>query len=478
MKSFFSRFVTFFYSIRFRLVLWFTVILALVLFTFSGFIYISQLRDFRGDAIYRLDSRMSSIALSVSTGLVSAKSIPLQDADIFLLIDERGRVLLSHGVTSDQDAQNFVTNAQQAIVNNSRQSHDESLVASWTEEVSSNKAYYIFIAKPALIGNERGIVLLGNPFDPYGLNNRLIITLLIGSLLTLLVALGGGWWLADRAMRPVHTITKTAQEIGETDLNRRINIKGKDELGQLAETFDSMLGRLQAAFERQRQFVADASHELRTPLTIVNLETSRALQSKRTAAEYQRVLEVVHSENEFMTHLVNDLLTLARMDSGKAEFTREPIDLSDIALEAAERLETLAKNNNVKIEVGELPEASMQGDRRLLLQVVSNLIENGIKYTVGDDRSVRVETGVAKDKVWVRISDNGLGIPQKHLSHLFDRFYQVDQARTRNSDDEKPSGSGLGLSIVQSIVKAHNGEVRVESEVGKGTTFEVWFKSK
>ncbi len=120
----------------------------------------------------------------------------------------------------------------------------------------------------------------------------------------------------------------------------------------------------------------------------------------------------------------------------------------------------------------------MQGDRRLLLQMVSNLIENGIKYTVGDDRRVEVETGSTKDKVWVRVSDNGPGIPPEHLSNLFDRFYQADKARTRNSDDETPAGSGLGLSIVQSIAQAHNGEVRVDSEVGKGTTFEVWFKSK
>ena len=392
------------------------------------------------------------------------------------MINEHGHVLLSHGVTSDQDAQELATNAQQAILDNHQ--HDADDLTSWTEEAGSQKTHYIFIAKRALIGNGNGLVLLGNPFDPYDLNNRLIITLLIGSLFTLLVALVGGWWLADRAMRPVHTITKTAREIGETDLNRRLNLKGKDELGQLANTLDNMLARLQAAFERQRQFVADASHELRTPLTIVNLETGRALQAKRSAAEYQRVLNVVHSENELMTHLVNDLLTLARMDSDRAEFVREPLDLGDIILEAAERLENLANTNKVEIKVGELPETSMQGDRRLLLQMVSNLIENGIKYTSGENRRVKVETGSTKDQVWVRVSDNGQGIPPEHLAHLFDRFYQVDKARTHNSDDETPSGSGLGLAIVQSIVKAHHGEIRVESEVGQGTTFEVWFNNQ
>ncbi len=150
------------------------------------------------------------------------------------------------------------------------------------------------------------------------LESRLLFTLAAGSLVTLIIALLGGYWLADRAMRPVHTITQAARTIGETDLSRRLNMKSKDELGELANTFDGMLGRLQAAFERQRQFVADASHELRTPLTIVNLETSRTLASPRKPEEYRHALAIIHSENDFMTALVNDLLTLARMDAGQA----------------------------------------------------------------------------------------------------------------------------------------------------------------
>ncbi len=137
-----------------------------------------------------------------------------------------------------------------------------------------------------------------------------------GSLLTLVIALVGGFWLADRAMRPVHTITQAARTIGETDLSRRLNMKSKDELGELANTFDAMLARLQAAFERQRQFVADASHELRTPLTIVNLETSRVLASRRSTEDYQHALTVIRSENDFMTSLVNDLLTAGSYGRG------------------------------------------------------------------------------------------------------------------------------------------------------------------
>jgi signal transduction histidine kinase len=307
----------------------------------------------------------------------------------------------------------------------------------------------------------------------------LFTSLLIGNLITLVIAIGGGFWLADRAMRPVQTITHTARSIGETDLSRRINLDSKDELGELASTFDNMLARLQAAFERQRQFVADASHELRTPLTIVNLETSRALEARRSQNEYERALRVIHSENEFMSHLVNDLLTLARMDNGQVVLEKSPLDLSDVAVDAIERLTPLATRKDVSLEAGDLPEAPILGDRQALLQMISNLIENGIKYTEGDEKVVRVETGVWDGRAWVRVSDNGPGIPPEHLPHLFDRFYRVDQARARDmdADSESPSGSGLGLSIIQWIAQAHEGDVDVESSPESGSTFEVRFKA-
>ncbi len=476
-----KRIASIFRSIRFRLVLWFTVILALVLCTFSAFVYISQSRDIRGEAEFRLERKMAALEVTLtvtSNGLLVPQGV-LQDTDVLVFLGPTGRVLASYGPIPAQDAVRLAARAQQEQEQNGKVT---SGFLTWSEGNNSPQANYIFISVPIVdISGQAGLVILGSPIDPYGLINRLLLTLSAGSLLTLIIALVGGFWLADRAMRPVKTITQTARTIGETDLSRRLNMKNKDELGELASTFDAMLARLQAAFERQRQFVADASHELRTPLTIVTLETSRALASRRSADEYKQALAIIHSENDFMTSLVNDLLMLARMDAGQAVVELAPVDLSDVVIETVERLTPLAARNNVHLETGDLPEVRILGDRQYLVQMVSNLVENGIKYTTGESRRVRVETGAADGNAWLRVSDTGPGIAPEHIPHLFDRFYRIDKSRTRQPGDgngpASPSGSGLGLSIVQWIARTHGGEVHVESTLGIGTTFEARFRA-
>ena len=468
------------HSIRFRLVLWFSAILALVLFAFSAFIYLNQRRAFIGESEFRLERKMVALGagLTATSGGILVPPGVLQDTDVLIFTTSNGQLLASHGPLPEQDNINLAKRARQEVI--SRNSSGS--ILSWMERTGSPRLNYMFVTVPLQTGpGSSGQVILGSPADPYGLESRLLFTLVAGSLVTLIIALLGGFWLADRAMRPVHTITQAARTIGETDLSRRLNMKGKDELGELATTFDGMLARLQAAFERQRQFVADASHELRTPLTIVNLETSRTLASPHKPEDYRQALAVIHSENEFMTSLVNDLLMLARMDAGQAVLEKLPVDLSDVVLETMERLAPLAARNTVQLEAGDLPEAHMLGDRQLLVQMVSNLVDNGIKYAAGDDKKISIETGTTGETVWVRVSDNGPGISAQHLPHLFDRFYRIDQSRTRGEVDstgkKSPTGSGLGLSIVQWIAQSHGGEVKVESQPGVGTTFEAKFKS-
>lgn len=458
--------------------MWFTAILAVILFAFSTFLFINQSRSLQDEAVHEVIRRLTGLveicqsALHQGADQVTIPNGLLRDSDIFYLLAPDGRVLAGKGTLPAEQAVQIVSAGLQNI---SRL--NETTTIYWTDPASQN---YVFITTPlgAMMGM-KFIIIFGAVLDPNAMVRRFLLTLVFGSLITLVIALVGGIWLADRAMRPVKMITQAARSIGETDLSRRLNLRVKDELGELANTFDAMIARLQSAFERQRQFVADASHELRTPLTIVNLETSRAVASRRSSKEYQQALSIIHSENDYMTSLVNDLLTLARMDAGQSVLEMTPLDLSDVAVETLERLSPLAARNRVTLEAGSLPETRMTGDRQYLLQMLANLVDNAIKYSNGKNKRVSVETGTSDGRVWVRVSDNGPGIAPEHIPHLFDRFYRVDKARSRadGSDPDKssPGGSGLGLSIVQWIALAHGGEISVESVPGIGTTFEVRF---
>ena len=299
--------------------------------------------------------------------------------------------------------------------------------------------------------------------------------------MALLIAAIGGYWLAGKALRPVKMITRTANEINATDLRRRLHLKRRDEFGELAATFDQMLARLEAAFKRQTQFTADASHELRTPLTIIDLEINRALTQLERPEDYRQILEQIQAENEQMTYIVNNLLTLARADTGQLVLQREVVDVSDIALACVERLLSLAQQCHITLSTGTLPELLVSGDPQYLSRMLMNLIENAIKYTSGIGSRVHVELGCQQER-WavMRVQDDGPGIAEEHLPSLFERFYRVDKARARKIEQtgvmagkEEPGGTGLGLAIVQWIVQAHGGEIRVESKLGSGSTFQV-----
>ena len=487
---------SFVHSIRFRLTMWSTAILALILLAFSFFVYYRQANDLQLEAHNQLQSKAQQVVtLYQMSGLfdqdrghfqappLMVKGSGLISANEELaLLDVNGQMLQSVGSISAATTNQLLQYWDQS--NRTDLPMDFLTVKDLPGGSTQNRNYLYLVTPMYADRHPIGLMILGRPVDVDGQLPKLVLTLVIGCLLTLLISLLGGYWLAAQAMAPVRTITRTARGIGESGLHKRLNLNSKDELGELANTFDAMLDRLQAAFDRQRRFTADASHELRTPLTIIGLEADQALSHRRSADEYNRAFKVVRSENEFMSRLVNDLLTLARMDAGQAILKKAPLDLSDVALDVVERLSSLAGREGTELHVGEFPQVRVDGDYQYLSQMLSNLVQNAIKYAGGKGHHIQIETGKGISGGaaygWVRVEDDGPGIPSQHLPYLFNRFYRVDEARSRQqdespeSDQEKPpDGSGLGLAIVQWIVEAHGGQIDVHSELGKGTSFEI-----
>lgn len=492
-RALFTAISAFLRSIRFRIALWFSLVLAVIMLAFSLFVYYRQSEDAYNQAAARLAIRIGELDRAFSNafnnseegawlrvpGTSSGNAFILREGEVIVLANQAGQTAAFFGPVNAADAEILA-----AVAQNQQPSGRLAAYQLKTGQ-PGGAATYLFISAPVGYKNRLvGWVILGQPLDPGDYLARLKVTLVLADLATLAAALALGYWLADRVLRPVKTITRAAQSISEMDLNQRLNIKSRDELGELAGTFDQMLDRLQAAFNRQRQFTADASHELRTPLAIIGLETGRALQNHRSAPEYRQALEVIASENAFMARLVEELLTLARMDSGQAQVQLEEVDLSDIALEVIERYEPIARQKGLRLEAGNLPELFVRADRQYLTQMVSNLVDNAIKYgQPGNPPSVQVETARWLDQdnhpfALLKVTDHGIGIAEEHLPHLFERFYRVDHARSHNHDEDSPQsntpGSGLGLAIVHHIVQLLGGRIQVASQPRQGAAFCVY----
>jgi signal transduction histidine kinase len=290
-----------------------------------------------------------------------------------------------------------------------------------------------------------------------------------GALGVLFVAsLGVGWVVAGRVLRPIGRITSVARDIQATDLSRRIELPGPDdELKQLADTFDAMLARLDAAFAAQRQFVADASHELRNPLAIIRTNVDVALADPHADPEDLRhTIVVVKRASDRMARLVDDLLALARRQEPTLE--HEPVDLGVAVTEASDDFVVPAAARNIVLDRAIAPGVVVTGDRDALKRAVANLLENAVRLAPAGSR-IRLATGSEGDRAWIAVADEGPGIAPEDQAHVFDRFWRADKARSRAD-----GGTGLGLAIVRQIVKSHGGEIRLQSKVGVGSSFVIW----
>jgi len=327
-----------------------------------------------------------------------------------------------------------------------------------------------FLWRPVEVGGQRYTVQVGAPMgellEATGRFRWALLLLIPGALLA---ACAGGYWVSGRALAPVDRIITDANAISARNLERRLEVpQTGDELERLSRTINGMLGRLESAFRKISQFTADASHELRTPAALIRTTAELALRKKRPPEEYEQALQQILAESERTTDLIDNLLTLARADSGPAALQLVAIDLKATLAETVRVAQRLAEARGLTFEAM-MPGATITvlGDQTLLHRLGMILIDNALKYTPPPGR---VQLTLERDgqSAVLAVRDSGMGISPEDLPHIFERFYRTDRARSREM-----GGVGLGLSIARWIAESHGGQIQVESALGQGSTFRV-----
>ncbi len=335
-----------------------------------------------------------------------------------------------------------------------------------TNDVQLSDIHLRVLSVPLFAGERQvGLLIAGMNLNLIDSIQRSLILILISVTLISMVFLSFASWLTvNRSLEPLTMLTETAEQISQThDLSRRIpeDYSPADEVGSLIRTFNNTLARLETLFTAQQRFLADVSHELRTPLTVIKGNADLI----QKFGPDEESISTIKEEVDRLTRMVGDLLLLAQAESGKLALTYKPVALDELLIDSFQQLRVLAKDK-VELKLVEIDQTMVSGDRDRLKQVFINLISNAISYTPANG-TVIVKLVKGESIARVTIEDNGPGIASKEIDHIFDRFYRGEKSRTRS----KIGGYGLGLSIAQKIVVAHNGKIFVDSAVGEGTTF-------
>ena len=294
----------------------------------------------------------------------------------------------------------------------------------------------------------------------------LLLAIAIGLPAMVAIAIAGGYLLMRRALRPVDEITQSAERITSRNLSERLPApQTGDELERLSVALNRMIARLDESFQHVHRFSADASHELRTPLTILRGELEAAAQQPQITPELRETLGSALEETERLSRIVESLMAISRLDAGEARVELAHFDLAELTSGTTEQMRLLAEDKDIALRCEAERQVRVEGDRARLKQVIVNLVDNAIKYTPAGG-IVGVKVQASNGRAVLEVNDNGVGIPPEALPHIFERFYRVDKARSRQM-----GGAGLGLSIVKAIVTAHGGQVKVESVEGRGSRF-------
>ena len=467
-------------SIRFRLTLWYTLILMTIMAAFSILIYFSL----KHSLVRSLDASIRSEGEWVA-GIIDMIDDEADDLEEFEEdLEDSLEDLLSEYTSGGRRSQyiqirrgigEVVYHSEQLdhVLLASREALQQAMDGKHTLEtiIDPVEGTLRFMTLPVEgEDNEIYLVQVGASFRGIQrISRQLLFILLVSGAVAAVVSVLGGSFLAQKALKPVDEITKTAQKIEAENLSQRLEVPAtEDELSRLATTLNEMIDRLERSFQQIRQFTADASHELRTPLTAMRGQTEVTLRRERSAEEYRQVLESNLEEAEWMSKIVENLLTLSRTDSGEIQLDVRPVQLGGLFQDACEECKSLAAAKNIEVFLDKIQEITIFGDEIRLRQMLLNLVDNAVKYTP-DGGQIRLSLEVDGKSARIQVKDTGIGISKENLPYIFDRFFRADKARSREM-----GGSGLGLNIVQWIINAHHGTIDVTSKIGEGSCFTIY----
>ncbi len=353
-----------------------------------------------------------------------------------------------------------------------------SALAGENGDASDPNADYMDIALPLEGGDQDYIIYIIDDRETMrSLNDQLLLIIVEALAVGLVISVFLSLLLAKTMIAPIQELTHAAEKVASGDFTDKVENSSKDEIGVLTRTFNDMalqleetLDDLKRSEQMRREFVANVSHELRTPITgVKSYAETLAADPDMPADTRERFLNVILNESDRMTKIVQDLLTLSRFDAGSFEFSFDYFSFETSVRDVynAVRMEAQAHGHVFIIEL-EPGIPRIRGDKARVEQVLMNMVSNAIKYTKDGGR-ITIKAGVRGGEVWCSVKDNGIGIPKEDTQKVFDRFYRVDKARSRES-----GGTGLGLSIAQEIVVRHGGRIDLKSRMGHGTTITVW----
>ncbi len=493
----FLKIKTFFRSIRFKFILWYILILAVTFSIFSLILYYNlgkSLHENLDDLLIskaesvtasidtyweteKINAAASGIAVNVFSKINNINFVKIaerwveeksQDPELFNIIvqilNPKGEII---AFSKNQPADIFSKDNLKFIFKGKSIFYNKDIFF----EEAKNTHFRIFATPVLENGKIAYIVQVASPMTSIdtALSRLRLILFFLLPLTVFLTSIIAGEFLVSITLRPLKKMMATVSSITAQNLQLRVNIpNSKDEIKQLAETFNNMLEKIDKSFVSQKQFIQDVSHELRTPLTIIKGQLEVALKKSRSQEEYSQTLRSNLEEIDKITRIVDNLLMLIRFDSEEVTLSIEPVDIAELINNLLAEMAILTNQKSQKIEfLRQENSYIINADKEKLRRIFCKILDNAIKYTPTAGQ-INLEIKEKKDFLEIKISDTGKGIPEENLPFIFDRFYRVDKSRALSG------GFGLGLSIAKSIASIHGGRIEAESQLDKGTTFSIF----